>query len=115
MPGGAPYICPACRRIADKQPAGILTLSGTSLESHKTEILNLVRHKEEAEKADHALNRIIGIEERDGVVVITTTDIHLPRRIGEALKRAFHGRLELHYEEDGYFLRATWRGDGPAK
>ncbi len=106
-PSGAPHLCPACRRINDEQPAGILTLSGTSLESHKAEILNLVRHKEEAEKADHPLNRIIGIEEQDGAVVITTTDIHLPRRIGEALKRAFHGRLELHYEEDGYFLRAT--------
>jgi hypothetical protein len=71
--------------------------------------------KEEAEKADHALNRIMGLEERDDTIVITTTDIHLPRRIAEALKRAFRGRLELHYEEDGYFLRATWRGDGRAK
>ena len=114
-PGGTPHVCPACRRIADKQPAGILTLSGASLASHKAEILNLARHKEEAEKADHALNRIMGIEEQDGTVVITTTDIHLPRRIGEALKRAYHGHLELHYEEDGYFLRATWRADGPAK
>jgi hypothetical protein len=32
-----------------------------------------------------------------GAVVITAMDIHLPRRIGEALKRAFHGHLELHY------------------
>ena len=90
-------------------------MSGPSLESHKAEILNLVRHKEEAEKADHALNRIMGIEEQNGAAVITTTDIHLPRRIGEALKRTFRGHLELNYEEDGYFLRATWRGDGPAK
>jgi hypothetical protein len=27
-------------------------------------------------------------------VVINTTDIHLPRRIGEAVKRAFHGEIE---------------------
>jgi len=108
---GGQHLCPACRRINDKQPAGILTLSGTSLATHKAEILNLVRHKEEAEKADHPLNRIIAIDEQDGTVVITTTDIHLPRRIGEALKRAFRGQLELHYEEDAYFLRATWRRD----
>jgi hypothetical protein len=111
----AQHLCPACRRINEKQPAGILTLSGESLEAHKAEILKLARHKEEAEKADHPLNRIIGIEEQDGTVVITTTDIHLPRRIGEALKRAFRGRLDLHYEEDGYFLRATWHGDGTVK
>lgn len=101
MPGGAPHICPACRRIADNQPAGILTLSGTSLASHKAEILNLIRHKEEVETADYTLNRIMGIEEQDGIVVVTMTDIHLPRRIGEALKRAFRGQLELHSEQDG--------------
>jgi len=28
-------------------------------------------------------------------LVISTTDIHLPRRIGEALKRAFHGELAM--------------------
>jgi hypothetical protein len=84
------------------------------LVSHRAKIPNLVHHKEEAEKADHALNRIIGIEEQDGTIAITTTDIHLPRRIGEALKRDFRGRLELHYEEAGYFLRATWYGDKPA-
>ena len=25
--------------------------------------------------------------------MINTTDIHLPRRIGEAVKRAFHGEI----------------------
>ena len=94
-PGRARHLCPACRRINDKQPAGILTLSGTSLVSRKAEILNLVRHQEEAEKAEHPLNRVIAIEERDDAVVVTTTDIHLPRRIGGALKRAFHGDVEL--------------------
>jgi hypothetical protein len=108
---GTEHLCPACRRINDRQPAGILTLSGAPLLFHKAEILSLVRHNEQAEKADHALNRIIGIDDQDGAIVITTTDIHLPRRIGEALKRAFHGQLHLQYEEDGYFLRATWRAD----
>ncbi len=40
--------------------------------------------------------------------MVSTTDIHLPRRIGEALKRAYDGMLELDYDEDGYFLRASW-------
>ncbi len=109
--GAQHHLCAACRRIKDKQPAGILTLSGALPESNKTEILRLVRHQEEAEKAEHPLNRIIGIEEQAGEILITTTDIHLPRRIGEALKRAFHGELELTYEEDGYFIRANWHRD----
>lgn len=40
--------------------------------------------------------------------MITTTDIHLPRRIGEAVKRAYHGNLKEHFEEDGYFVRVDW-------
>jgi hypothetical protein len=41
--------------------------------------------------------------------VITTTDIHLPRRIGEALHRAYEGDLDFHYEEEAYSIRVTWR------
>jgi hypothetical protein len=40
--------------------------------------------------------------------VINTTDIHLPRRIGEAVKCAFHGEIAAHFEEDGYFVRVNW-------
>ncbi|MDF2781538.1 MAG: ATPase, partial [Geminicoccaceae bacterium] len=38
------------------------------------------------------------IEERDGALVVRTTDIHLPRRIGEALHHAYRGELDFHYE-----------------
>jgi hypothetical protein len=41
--------------------------------------------------------------------VISTTDIHLPRRIAEAVKSAFHRKLDLHFDEGGYFLRADLR------
>jgi hypothetical protein len=40
-----------------------------------------------------------------------TTDIHLPRRIGEAVKRAFHGTLDEHFDEGGYFVRVNWVSD----
>jgi hypothetical protein len=41
-------------------------------------------------------------------IVITTTDIHLPRRIGDAVRRAFHGDIETNFEEGGYFVRVNW-------
>jgi hypothetical protein len=46
-------------------------------------------------------------DEKDGVV-IATTDIHLPRRIGEALRRAYQGELTLSYNRDQQFMRAKW-------
>lgn len=38
---------------------------------------------------EHPLSRIMGIERRPEGLVISTTDTHLPRRIGEALKHAY--------------------------
>jgi hypothetical protein len=79
---------------------------------HKDEILHLARHQEGQETAEHPLHRIIGIEEGDDAIVVRTTDIHLPRRIGEALRHAFHGELDFHYEEEAYFIRIRWSRDG---
>ena len=36
----------------------------------------------------------MGIEEKPGSIVIKTTDIHLPRAIGEALHHAYKGSLD---------------------
>jgi hypothetical protein len=102
-------LCQACHRINDGYPAGFVTLSGGFLKAHKSEILGLARHQEDLERGDHPLNRIMGIEDEGDATVITTTDIHLPRRIGEALHRAYEGDLDFNYEEEAYSIRVTWR------
>ncbi len=109
--GANEELCQACHRINDDYPAGIVTLGGDFLRQHRTEILGLTRNEEKLEKGEHPLHRIMKIEDRaDGrEVVITTTDIHLPRRIGEALHRAYEGELDYHYEEESYFIRVNWR------
>jgi ferredoxin len=101
-------MCQACHRAMDKCPAGTLTLTGGFVDGHKVEILRLVRNQEELEKNEHPLHRIMDIEEEPGRIVVRTTDIHLPRRIGEAVHHAFHGDLDFHYEEEAYFLRVNW-------
>jgi NMD protein affecting ribosome stability and mRNA decay len=101
-------LCAACRRINDKFPAGVVMLRGDFAREHQEEMIHLARHQEEAEKKEHPLNRIISIEEDAQGVVINTTDIHLPRRIGEAVKSAFHGTIEESFEKDGYFVRVSW-------
>jgi NMD protein affecting ribosome stability and mRNA decay len=104
--------CPACLRIRGNDPAGIVTLTGGFLVEHGEEIRGLVRHQEEQEKREHALNRVMAIRTLPDGLEITTTDIHLPRRIGETLQRAYGGTLDFHYEEDRYFLRVRWSRDG---
>jgi hypothetical protein len=104
-------LCPACLRIRDQYPAGFLSLSGRFLQQHQAEIVNLARNEERDEQAEHPLHRIMQIDEQVDGVLITTTDIHLPRRIGEALRRAYQGEVDFHYVEEGSILRVHWRRD----
>lgn len=109
--GADKQICPACQRSNDKYPAGEVVLSGSFLEAHRDEILALMRGVQTEQNAEHPLSRIMDISESDGATVVTTTDIHLPRRLGHALERAFKGKLDVHYKEAEYFVRVRWHRD----
>lgn len=102
-------LCPACHRIRDHFPAGYVTLSGPFFAAHRDEILQLARHEEAREKAEHPLERIMNIEASADGVMITTTDIHLARDIGDAAKHAYQGELEFHYNDDENLLRVHWK------
>ena len=104
-------LCQACHRTKDRCPAGSLTLRGGFVAKHRNEILSLTENTAALEKGEHPLHRVMAIDERDGEIEITTTDIHLPRRIGNALHKAFKGSFDFHYDEEGYFLRAVWERD----
>ena len=104
-----PALCPACRRIHDKLPAGIVSLHGPLAPPRLAEMLALARHQEQAERNEHPLNRIIDAVETAEVLTISTTDIHLARRIGEAVKRAFGGELRSDFDGNSYFVRVDWR------
>lgn len=100
--------CPACHRIRDHLPAGHVLLSGEFLAAHEAEILQLIRHREAKEKTEHPLQRIMAIEKTEHGTVVTTTDIHLARGIGEALHHAYQGELEFHCSPEQDLLRVSW-------
>lgn len=108
-PAGAHQVtCPACHRMNDQYPAGFLTLEGPFFLAHREEIMHLVHHHEQRERAEHPLQRIMAVDERDGEVLVTTTDIHLARGIGEAVHHAYQGELEFHYNPEENLLRVHW-------
>lgn len=100
--------CPACHRIHDHYPAGFVTLKGEFFRAHLTEILQLMHNVEKHERAEHPLKRIMEIEEKGDTALITTTDIHLARGIGEAVHHAYQGELNYHYNPEENLLRVTW-------
>jgi hypothetical protein len=101
--------CPACRRVRDKLPAGRLTLEGPFYAAHRGELLRLVRHEAESERSEHPMNRIMELAEDSERAVVTTTDIHTPHRIGNALERAYQGELDMRYGDDEYSIQVSWR------
>jgi NMD protein affecting ribosome stability and mRNA decay len=109
-PSGAHEIaCPACQRIRDHFPAGYVVIGGAYFAAHRDELLKLLRHHADKEKAEHPLARIIAIEDTADGVLVTTTDIHLARDLGAALHHAHQGELEFHYNEGENLLRVHWQ------
>lgn len=100
--------CPACRRISDNYPAGYLEIKGNFFLLHSTDILNLVNNIERLEKTERPLERIITISESKDKTVITTTGIHIARRIGEALSRSYQGKYNFQYADGEKSIRVCW-------
>lgn len=107
-PTGEPALCPACERIRDKRPAGEVRIAGPFAREHRDEILARARHVEEREKAEHALQRIIEVQDDGDEIVVTTTDGHVAHAIGTALHDAFKGQLDAPWVEKGELLRVRW-------
>jgi hypothetical protein len=104
----ARLVCPACRRVRDRMPAGEITLRGTFLATHADEALRVLHNVATAESRDHPLHRIMDVRRDSDGMTVTTTDIHLPRRIVHALEASWRGATTIHYDEGGHFARASW-------
>ena len=100
--------CPACRRIAENAPAGFIEIRGSFFKENRSEILNMIMNIEKAEKSGHPLERVIEIIDKHDHVLITTTGIHIARRIGEALSRSYNGDFSFKYADGEQIIRLYW-------
>ena len=112
-PSAHETLCPACKRIHDRCPAGYLTLEGSFLQEHENEIRGLACNIEEREKGLHPLRRIMAIEKQGGKILITTTEMDMARAIGDAIHHAYHGELKYAYADEANILYVHWNRDVP--
>jgi NMD protein affecting ribosome stability and mRNA decay len=101
-------ICPACRKIQDRFPGGVLTLRGEFLRAHRDEILHLIRNEETRAEAVNPLERIISIKSGGDVLEIQTTTERFAQRIGREIERAYKGHAAYHWSRDNKFVRVDW-------
>lgn len=101
-------LCPACLKIKDRFPGGIVRLKGDFLKTHKEEILHLIKNEEERAMGFNPLERIIDLKEEEGEIEVTTTNEKLAQRIGKSIESAYQGKVEYKWSDDVKLLRVEW-------
>lgn len=108
-PSGAnKVLCPACQRTSQGYPAGYLELKGSFFEKQRQEVLNLIHNEEKQEKSQYPLERVMHITDKGSHTEITTTGVHIARRLGEAVSRAYKGQYSLSYGDGEKTIRVLW-------
>lgn len=101
-------VCPACQRIADNYPAGYLEIRGDFFKEHREELLNLIQNEGALEEEEHPMERIMSVVDEEQCTLVTTTGIHIARRIGKALSRAYQGDFSFQYGDGEKSIRVYW-------
>ena len=101
-------LCPACQRMEDHNPGGVVTLSGPYLAKHKKEILNEIRHTEAKSRAKNPMGRIMEIKEDAGEITVTTTEDKLAQKLGREVYRSQKGELHYQWSHDQNLVRVAW-------
>ncbi len=113
IPDTITIVCPACLKIRDNFPGGIVTLRGDYVPSHKQELMNLIKNEEARAHGFNPLERVISVTENgQGSVVISTTNEKLAQRLGRAVKKAFHGEVTYRWSHDNKLARVDWVREG---
>jgi NMD protein affecting ribosome stability and mRNA decay len=104
--------CPACQKIAEHYPEGVVTLRGDYLWDHEEEIRHILRNEENKAMAKNPLQRIMRMEREGGNLVIETTEEKLAEHLGRALHKAHQGELRVSWTDDHAICRVTWERTG---
>jgi len=100
--------CPACAKIAEHYPEGIVTLRGDYLWKHEAEIRNLVQNEADRVVVKNPIARIMQIDASDDQLVIETTEQKLAEHLGRVLARAHNGELQCTWSQSPRICRVTW-------
>lgn len=100
--------CPACQKVAERYPEGILTLRGSYLWNHEQEIRNILDNAVTRFSSRNPLERIIGMQRSDDALVIETTDNKLAEQLGRLLQKAHSGELQIDWQGTPVVCRVQW-------
>ncbi len=100
--------CPACQKVSERYPEGVLTLRGDYLWSHEEEINNILANEAQNAMAKNPLQRIIQTFRDGDSLVIETTEQKLAEHLSRTLNRAHRGDLQIDWSETPRACRVSW-------
>lgn len=100
--------CPACQKIAAGYPEGIVTLRGSYLWQHESEIRQILKNEERRAREKNPFERIIRRLREGDKLVIETTERKLAERLGRVLHKSHQGTLDISWSGDPDVCRVTW-------
>jgi hypothetical protein len=96
--------CPACTRIAQKQPAAWIVLAKDFAEQ-QANALQLIEEGAEHARALHPLRRLMAQQPGAEGLELSFTDMRLARELAGTLQHVFHAQLSYHYDAQAQQLR----------
>ncbi len=103
-----PTACPACTRIRDRYPEGVLTLRWPGLAAHADEVMRLLRNAEARARGINPMERVMRLEAVGAEWRVTTTNNKLAQRMGRELQHAYHGEVHFQWSHRDRLVRVTW-------
>jgi NMD protein affecting ribosome stability and mRNA decay len=103
-------LCPACQKMKDDYPEGIVTLKWSDLREREGEIRGLIANVEARAASVNPLDRVMKIARRKKDLEVQTTNDRLAQRLGRALMRAYKGKAEYKWAHRDMMVRVTWKG-----
>ena len=100
-PDAKTVTCPACRLVAEGGYSGHVILQEPATPEERKELRHLIAHVANDTRQDNPQARIVGMQEHDDTLVVTTTTEFLAERLGKAIQHAFKGTLVLRHPPDG--------------
>ena len=103
-------LCPACQKIRDDYPEGLVTLKWSDLREHEDEIRGLIANVEARAVSVNPLDRVMKVARRKKDLEVQTTNDRLAQRLGRALVRAYKGTADYKWAHRDMMVRVTWQG-----
>lgn len=97
--------CPACRKIRDKYPLGVVEIYGDFVSQKNEEVNSRIKHIAADEFTHNPLERIMSVKNENNRIIIETTTEHLAEKIGKKIAKTFKRKVKIIFSDTEKFVR----------